>query len=153
MRHLIKSDTLGGVTSAEEVGMRYVALAYFVRRAVDDQMSAAGLSLSRAKVLRILSELGPQRQVALAEALNLAPRSITQTVEALEREGMISRETDGRDARAKVVALTLRGKKSLAAGTAAGEQALRDLFGPLGEQGLEQLSELLDQIESAVTEA
>jgi DNA-binding MarR family transcriptional regulator len=138
------------MTSAEEVGMRYVGLSYSVRRAVDEQMTAAGLSLARAKVLRILGEQGPQRQVALADALNLAPRSVTQTVEALEREGMVLRQTDGQDARAKVVALTRLGKKSLAAGTAAGEQAFRDIFGPLGEQGLRQLNKLLDRIESAV---
>jgi DNA-binding MarR family transcriptional regulator len=83
--------------------------------------------------------------------LSLAPRSVTQTVEALEREGMVVRETDGQDARAKVVALTPLGKKLLVAGTAAGEQALHDIFGPLGEQGLKQLGRLLDRIESVIT--
>jgi DNA-binding MarR family transcriptional regulator len=151
MRHLIKSATVSVVSSAEEVGMRYVELSYSVRKAVDDRMTSAGLSLSRAKVLRVLGESGPQRQVALAAALSLAPRSVTQTVEALEREGLVVRETDGQDARAKVVALTPLGKKLLVAGTAAGEQALHDIFGPLGERGLKQLGELLDQLESIVT--
>jgi len=141
------------VASAEEVGMRYLALSYSVRKAVDDQMTTAGLSLSRAKVMRILGDQGPQRQVALADALSLAPRSVTQTVEALEREGMVSRVTDPQDARAKVVALTSLGKRSLAAGTAAGRQALRDIFGPLGEQRLDLLSVILDQIESAVADS
>jgi DNA-binding MarR family transcriptional regulator len=138
------------VSSAEEVGMRYVELSYSVRKAIDDRMVTAGLSLSRAKVMRVLGESGPQRQVALAAALSLSPRSVTQTV-ALEREGMVVRETDGQDARAKVVALTPLGKKLLVAGTAAGEQALHDIFGPLGEQGLKQLGRLLDRIESVIT--
>ncbi|MFB6721027.1 MarR family winged helix-turn-helix transcriptional regulator [Kribbella sp. NPDC056345] len=139
------------MTSAEEVGLRYLELSYAVRRAVDERMAASGPSLSRVKVLRVLGESGPQRQVALAEALSLAPRSVTQTVEALEREGLVSREVDGQDARAKVVALTALGKKSLRAGTAAGEQVLRDIFGPLGEPGIKQLGRLLERIESAVS--
>src|SRR6185503_11644692 len=96
---------------AVRVGLRYLSLAHRVRRLVDDKMVAGGLSLARVKILRILDETGPQRQV-------------TQAVEALERDGLVVRTADPEDQRAKLVALTPAGVDSLAAGVVAGDEAL-----------------------------
>jgi DNA-binding MarR family transcriptional regulator len=144
-------DGMVGDTTGEQTGLRYLSLAYRVRKVVDQQMVTAGVSLARAKVLQVIDEQGPQRQVSLADTLGLAPRSVTQTVEALERDGLVSRVTDPDDGRAKLVALTPAGTDALATGVAAGAQALREIFGGLGPTRLARLDKLLDAIDNAAT--
>ncbi|HWO59677.1 MAG TPA: MarR family winged helix-turn-helix transcriptional regulator [Umezawaea sp.] len=133
---------------AEDVGLHYLELAHRVRRLVDDRMVEGGLSLSRTKTLRVLAERGPLRQAALAAGSGTAARSVTQAVEALERDGLVERSPDPDDGRAKVVALTEAGTKALASGVEAGNDALRQVFGVLGEEGLAALAELLDVLDA-----
>ena len=52
--------------SALEVGQAYLELHHRLHRLVDQAMTAAGLSLARAKVLMRLSERGPMNQATLA---------------------------------------------------------------------------------------
>src|SRR5712664_4902991 len=89
-----------------DLGLRYLSVAYVVRKTVDDQMIASGLSLSRAKVLQVLEREGPLRQASLAKSLRLAPRSITQSIEGLQRSGLVERRPDPDDQRCKLVLLT-----------------------------------------------
>ncbi|MEV0484579.1 MarR family winged helix-turn-helix transcriptional regulator [Streptomyces sp. NPDC050508] len=133
-----------------EVGLRYLSLGHHLRKTVDDTMTAAGLSLARTKVLQVLELRGAVRQSILAQDLGQAPRSVTQSIEALEREGLIERTPDPDDGRSKLVRLTPKGAKALTAGTAAGEEALRKVFGPLGHEQLAALDRLLDTIQAGL---
>jgi DNA-binding MarR family transcriptional regulator len=92
----------------------------------------------------------PLQQSELADALGHAPRSVTQSVEALERDGLVERTASSEDRRSKLVTLTPRGAKALAAGTAAGEDVLRGIFGALGDDDLAQLDRLLDAVDTAM---
>ncbi|WP_405149172.1 MarR family transcriptional regulator [Sphaerisporangium sp. NBC_01403] len=133
-----------------EIGLRYLSLGYRLRRVVDDGMTAGGLSLARTKVLQVLDRRGAMRQSSLAEELGHAPRSVTQSVEALEREGLVHRTADPEDGRSKLVSLTTEGAKALAAGTAAGERVLREVFGMLEREQLMDLGKLLDAIDAGL---
>jgi DNA-binding MarR family transcriptional regulator len=135
----------------EEVGLRYLSLGYQLRRVVDDGMTAGGLSLARTKVLQALDRRGTVRQAALAQELGQAPRSVTQSVEALEREGLVERAPDPDDGRSKLVRLTPKGADALAAGTVAGERVLREIFGSLPARQRLDLADLLDTLETALT--
>ncbi|MER7175592.1 MarR family winged helix-turn-helix transcriptional regulator [Streptomyces mesophilus] len=136
--------------TAVDVGLRYLSLGHRLRKAVDDSMAAGGLSLARTKVLQVVERRGAIKQTALARELGQAARSVTQSVEALEREGLIERAADPGDARSKLVRLTPAGVKALAAGTAAGEQALREAFGAMGREQLADLSRLLDSLQAGL---
>ncbi|MFJ1609982.1 MarR family winged helix-turn-helix transcriptional regulator [Streptomyces sp. NPDC088253] len=136
-----------------EVGLRYLSLGYDLRRVVDDGMTAGGLSLARTKVLQVLDRRGAVRQSVLAQELGQAPRSVTQSVEALEREGLVERAADPHDGRSKLVRLTPEGAKALAAGTAAGEQVLREVFGAMGVEQLGNLDQLLDALRAGLSGA
>ena len=135
-----------------DLGLRYLSVAYVVRKAVDDQMIASGLSLSRAKVLQVLEREGPLRQASLAKSLRLAPRSITQSIEGLERSGLVVRRPDPDDQRCKLVLLTSKGRATLTTGMEAGQGVLRSIFGALGPDRQADLDILLNDIEAAQTE-
>ncbi|MGW0593939.1 MarR family winged helix-turn-helix transcriptional regulator [Streptosporangium sp. NPDC002607] len=134
------------MATPEEIGLRYLSLGYRLRKVVDDGMTAGGLSLARTKVLQVLDRRGAMRQSSLAQELGHAPRSVTQSVEALEREGLVERAADPEDGRSKLVSLTPEGARALAAGTAAGERVLREVFGTLEREQLVDLGKLLDAI-------
>lgn len=133
-----------------EIGLRYLSLGYRLRKVVDDGMTAGGLSLARTKVLRTLDGRGAMRQSSLARELGHAPRSVTQSVESLEREGLIARTADPEDGRSKLVSLTPEGTRALAAGTAAGEHVLHEIFGTLDSEQLADLGKLLDAIDAGL---
>ena len=141
---------MSGHPNPGDIGLRYLAVGYHLRRVLDARMAASGLSLARTKVLEVLARHHPLPQSALANALGQAPRSITQSVEALERDGLVERTASPDDRRSKLVALTPDGAKAVAAGARAGQEVLRDIFGSVGVKELALLDKLLDAIETAV---
>lgn len=73
------------------------------------------LSPSRHRLLRTVARAAePQRQTALAAALDVVPRSITSLVDDLERAGLVAREADPSDRRATLVRVTDEGRAVLA---------------------------------------
>jgi DNA-binding MarR family transcriptional regulator len=68
----------------------------------------------------------------LAKTLRLAPRSITQSIDGLERSGLVERHPDPDDQRCKLVRLTPKGRAALTTGMEAGQGLLRSIFGALG---------------------
>src|SRR5260370_5928917 len=135
-----------------DLGLRYLAVAYVGRTAVEDQIIASGLWLSRAKVLQVLEREGPLRQASLAKSLRLAPRSITQSIEGLERSGLVERRPDPDDQRCKLVLLTPKGHARLTTGMEPGQGLLRSIFGALGSDRQADLEILLNDIGAAQTE-
>jgi DNA-binding MarR family transcriptional regulator len=134
--------------SALEVGQAYLELHHQLHRLVDQRMSSAGLSLARAKVLMRLSEGGPMNQATLAGLLGFAPRSVTETVDALERDGLVVRTEDERDRRARIVALTATGRDAFAAAQVVRHKAMDEIFGSLSDGERATLAALLTAIRS-----
>jgi DNA-binding MarR family transcriptional regulator len=136
----------------EQVGLRYLSVAFRVRKVLDEHMTASGLSLARAKALQVLERTAAIRQTSLAQELGLAQRSITQAVEGLERDGLVERTPDPADGRAKLVRLTEEGAAALAASTDTGNQVLQRIFGTLDRKQLASLDALLTLVDTATTE-
>jgi DNA-binding MarR family transcriptional regulator len=86
-------------------------------RVVDRIMTARGASFARAKMLAHIAREGALRSADLAVALDYAPRTVTEAIDGLERDGLARREPDPEDRRAKRISLTPAG---IAAAEAAG---------------------------------
>jgi DNA-binding MarR family transcriptional regulator len=132
--------------SALEVGQAYLELHHQLYRLVDQTMSSAGLSLARSKVLMRLNERGPMNQATLAGLLGFAPRSVTDTVDALERDGLVTRTEDKADRRARIVALTPAGRDALGAAQVTRGKAMNEIFGSLSARERATLAALLATI-------
>ncbi len=133
----------------EQVGERYLAVHQRMFRAVNDEMAGCGLSMARTKVLRRLCEQGPTRQSVLAADFALAPHSITDIVDGLERLGLAERRPDPVDRRAKLVAMTDAGRTALGAANATWERLLTQIFGSLSQADRETLLRLLGSLDEA----
>jgi DNA-binding MarR family transcriptional regulator len=132
--------------SAVEVGQAYLEVHHQLHRLVDQAMTCAGLSLARAKVLMRLSEGGPMNQATLAGLLGFAPRSVTDTVDALERDGMVTRTEDQHDRRARIVTITRPGCEALATAQIVRRKAMDDIFGVLSATERARFAALLNTI-------
>jgi DNA-binding MarR family transcriptional regulator len=109
-------------------------------------LAGIGLTESRAHLVYVLHERGPSTQRALAEALDVAPRTITTLVDALVETGFVTREPHPTDRRATQVTMTDLGEE-VAAGMSAGrEQLAEQLFA-----GLPALDALTDGLDEVVT--
>lgn len=87
-------------------------------------------SLERTGLLFRL-KAGPCRAGWLAQHAKLSPSAITETVEGLERDGFVRRESDPQDRRAVRVALTADGRRHLQRFEHAAAVALAERLAPL----------------------
>lgn len=86
-----------------------------VRREADAQLGEDAVAPGQVRLLRVLDRAGGvQRPSALAERLDVSPRSVTSKVDAAERDGYVVRHPDPSDRRATLVELTDRGRAVLA---------------------------------------
>ncbi|MEO9138877.1 MAG: MarR family transcriptional regulator [Jatrophihabitans sp.] len=134
------------VMSPVEAGQTYLELHHQLHRIVDQAMSSAGLSLARAKVLMRLDAHGPMNQATLAGLLGFAPRSVTETIDGLERDELVTRTEDPHDRRSRIIALTASGRDALQVAMTARSKTMDEIFGVLDPTERAQLVALLKTI-------
>jgi DNA-binding MarR family transcriptional regulator len=130
------ADTLFGVTRR-------------VRWHVNERMREAGLSFARLRVLDTLTD-GPQRMRDLSNALNVAPRTITGLVDALEHDGLVVRSPHATDRRVTVLTITEEGKRQLATASKVRSEVITELFGALSAHDRTELDRILGALRDAV---
>jgi DNA-binding MarR family transcriptional regulator len=135
--------------SPVQVGERFLTFHHRMHRVVDDIMSVSGLSLARTKVLVQLQRRGPTRQNVLAVECGVGAHSITDIVDALERDGLAERRADPTDRRAKLVALTSAGESALTVASAVRERLLQQVFGALEAGDRAAMVRMLDALDAA----
>ena len=86
------------------------------------------------------------RLTELAAGANMTPQSMGQIVDELEELGYVVRRPDPTDRRAKLIVLTAKGRKAVAAGEVAVQGLEADLVEILGERGAQQLRRQLLKI-------
>src|ERR1700678_15049 len=138
------------MTSPEELGDLYLEVHHRMRRAFDDGMSECGLSLARTKVLTELQRGGPARPSVLAAEFGVAPRTITELVDTLERDGLVVRHADPTDRRALLVGLTSEGGAALAVAAATRARLRKQVFGALAAEDRATMARLLQTLDDAM---
>jgi DNA-binding MarR family transcriptional regulator len=91
-------------------------------------------------------EPGGSRLTKLAAGANMTPQSMGVIVDELEELGYVTRRPDPSDRRAKLITLTARGARAVAAGEATVAGLEDDLVAILGERGARQLRTMLTKI-------
>jgi DNA-binding MarR family transcriptional regulator len=139
--------------SAYDVARAFIELHHKLRRTVDEAMTTAGLSFSRAKVLGELADVGPMNQAALAVRLGFAPRSVTDAVDALLRDGLVDRYADPTDRRARIIELTPAGSTALARALKVKLEIFDRTFGTLHPDTRSELAALLTSVGRTIPSA
>lgn len=114
-----------------------------LRRRFAATLEPWGLTPHEARALRVVGHHEPTRLGVVATHLRIAPRSVTDVVDALEGHGFVAREPDPSDRRATRVALTPEGRRVLDELDAARRADSEDYFAGLSDRDRAALTRIL----------
>src|SRR6201995_3518532 len=115
---------------------------------VETRLSEIGLSLAKLAALNRLTEAGESLPLGqLAERLSCVKSNVTQLVDRLEADGLVSRTSDPSDRRSRLPVLTDAGRSAYAKGSEIQMQTERELFGVFTESESETLYTLLGKLQ------
>jgi DNA-binding MarR family transcriptional regulator len=121
--------------------------AYAAEHDVETRLGAVGLSLAKLAALRTLAESGESLPLTqLAERLSCVKSNITQLVDRLEADGLVQRQSDPNDRRARLATLTAAGRKACREGLRIQQEAERNLLRKLTAAESRTLADLLAKI-------
>lgn len=116
---------------------------------VEGKLGQIGLSLARLAALRVLSDAGESLPLTqLAERLSCVKSNITQLVDRLEADGLVRRQLDPRDRRARLATLTPAGRAACREGARVQDEAEHALMQRLSADESRQLAGLLSKLGS-----
>jgi DNA-binding MarR family transcriptional regulator len=92
------------------LGELFWAVARELRTRTRDALEPWAITPSQSRALSVLLRDEPHRLGDLADRLRIAPRSATEVVDHLERQGLVERRPDAADRRATQIVLTDRGR-------------------------------------------
>ena len=113
---------------------------------VREMLSKSGISEQKWRVIRVLDEVGPMEQTALAQEACLLLPSLTRMLRAMEDEGLLSRASDAHDRRKSIVSITDAGRKVLSDHAEASTAIAAALEARYGSEKLEHLLDLLEEL-------
>jgi DNA-binding MarR family transcriptional regulator len=115
---------------------------------VDAKLAAIGLSLPKLAALRALALAGDALPLGhLAERLACVKSNVTQLVERLEADGLVSRAPDPNDRRSRLAAITDAGRRACEDGLRIQRDAEKDFFGALTPDEAAQLARLIGKLD------
>ncbi len=128
-------------------GANLVAILHAAHEAesqLESKLNAVGLSLAKLAALKTLAEAGDSLPLSqLADRLSCVKSNITQLVDRLEADGLVTRQADPHDRRTRLAALTAAGRKACDEGMRVQQDAERRLLTRLSARETEQLAALL----------
>lgn len=121
--------------------------AYAAQAEIEAKLSVAGLSLAKLLALKALSDAGESMPLGqLAERLSCVKSNVTQLVDRLEADGLVSREPDPHDRRTRLAVLTPAGRKACKEGARLQQEAEKQLLNKLTRSETHQLAVLLEKV-------
>jgi DNA-binding MarR family transcriptional regulator len=117
---------------------------------VDSRLSSVGLSLPKLAALDRLMQTGgilPLGQ--LADRLACVKSNVTQLVDRLEADGLVTREPDPNDRRSRLAVITDAGRQAYEKGAGIRRDAERQLFGALTSDDAARLADIIEKLDRA----
>jgi DNA-binding MarR family transcriptional regulator len=115
-------------------------------RFLDAGMKAQGASLARVKLLLFIERNTSVRSTDLVESFGFAPRTITEAIDGLEREGFVCRVADPKDRRVKNIILTDAGRAVIRQVDPFRLAAIDAIFGVFSREEVAEFSRLLAKV-------
>jgi DNA-binding MarR family transcriptional regulator len=135
------TDPAGEESLADAFG----AVARQLREKSAETLAPWGITPAHLRALRTLARHGTMRLSELSDRLQIAPRTATEVVDALQARDLVRRRADPADRRAILVEVTQRGTGMLAEIRATRTEASR-VFGRLGPADRAELARILSKL-------
>jgi len=137
--------------ATEQLAASFGSVFLRLTRLLDKRMAREGASLARTRVLLMIERRGTVKATDIAELFGLAPRTVTDTLDGMERNGLVRREPDPKDRRAKRIVITDAGRQAVAATEPIRRELIDQVIGTLDAGEREAFGRILGKLESAVT--
>src|ERR1700730_780341 len=118
---------------------------------VGSRLSAVGLSLPKLAALdRLMQTPGGSLPLGqLADRLACVKSNVTQLVDRLEADGLVTREPDPSDRRSRLAVITNAGRQAYEKGAGIHRDAERQLFGALTDDDAAHLADIFEKLDRA----
>ncbi len=113
-----------------------------------EMLSRTDITEQQWRVLRILSECGPQDSTHLAQKACLLSPSLTRISQSMLEKGYISRTANTHDRRRLTLAITAKGQQLIQANIERAAEISASFKQALGEEKYEHLIDLLTELEA-----
>ena len=108
--------------------------ARYVSQLYDRHLGNVGLTITQFSLMGRLKRTGPLTMKQLAVAMRMQRTTLVRTIQPLRRNGLVSSETLGADARTLSIAITAAGEARLHAGRKHWDAAQAEFEDRFGEQ-------------------
>ena len=140
--------------ASEDLADAFFSVFHGLRRAVDRRFQHTPYSMARLRVLfQLIDQQEAMRMGELSTCIEVAPRTMTSTIEAMERDGLVRRSPDPADGRAIIVTITDKGRDAYDEGRHLKNSVVADLFETLDADQRTALAEILTRLDEAVDKA
>ena len=136
------ADPAGDESLAEAL----TAIARQLRERSAETLAPWDITPAHLRALRVLARHGTMRLSELSDRLQIAPRTATEVVDALQARDLAQRRADPADRRAILVEVTERGTGVLAEIRASREPEAGRIFGRLSPAERAQLARILSKL-------
>ena len=138
----------------DSLGFVLADAARLMRAAVEQAIAEAGFGVTpgEARTLIHISVLDLPRQAAIAERMGVEPMTLSGYLDRLEAQGLVRREPDPNDRRAKIVTLTAEGEALVAAIRSITRRLFGKVTAGLGPGGGDSLCAALIALRQALQE-
>lgn len=134
------------------LGLRLANTAKTVSQAFDDALAATGGSRPSWLVLMSLKSRPVANQRELAAAVGIQGATLTQHLDSMENDGLLTRRRDPNNRRVHLVELTEQGETAFHRMREAAVAFDRQLRTGLGDDDIAHLENLLDRLHANVTD-
>ncbi|KPL66883.1 MarR family transcriptional regulator [Erythrobacter sp. SG61-1L] len=141
------------MSELEPLVSAYAELYLQLMRTMDRRMADQGASLARTKLLLCLQKRGPLRATDIADFFSQSPRTVTEAIDGLERDGLVERKPDPDDRRAKFINVTEKGLEAAAKTEPLRRQLIDQTFGTLDDDERATLLRLLNKASASLKSA
>jgi DNA-binding MarR family transcriptional regulator len=116
---------------------------------IESRLSIVGLSVPRLAALQRLVDAGGSLPLGqLADRLACVKSNVTQLVDRLEAEGLVTRSPDPEDKRSRLAIITDTGRQIHQDGARIHRQVEEELFATLSVDDSQRLSEIIAKLKS-----
>jgi DNA-binding MarR family transcriptional regulator len=131
-------------------GMRDLHLR--MHRLMNDRMKAQGASLAQLKLLSFIERSVSVRSIDISDVFGHTPRTVTEAVDALERDGLVVRTPDPTDRRAKRISITDAGRVVVREVDPLKQAFTMQIFDALSDVDRQEMLRLLEALNMRLTE-
>lgn len=122
------------------------------QRLMNRMLAEQGTSFAKNKMMMFIHVHGKVRSADMVGAFGFAPRTITEAVDALEKEGLVIREADLQDRRVKHISLTPAGVAMVELSEPVRQRFRQQLFEIFSDDEIGQLTQLLGRLNTRLDE-